>query len=148
MNSHGSPWVAVIAIVIAGYCIGSCAHNSPPVPETEYATKIVGGWQGTVGDSKESMSIDSDGTFICQLHQTGFIANTLSQGVTGTIRGTWKITGAVITLKITGAKNEDLGNKIASSTIVAFRENELVLKSDRGETSLFQRVRLPNRKPK
>jgi hypothetical protein len=70
----------------------------------------------------------------------GFIANTLSQSVIGTIRGTWKITDAIITLRITGAKNELLGNRIASSTIVAFKEDELVLKSDRGETSSFQRV--------
>jgi hypothetical protein len=100
----------------------------------------VGRWQGTVGDLKETMSIDGDGTFVCQLHPMGFIANTLSQGVTGTIRGTWKITGAMITLRITGAENERLRNRMVSSTIVAFKEDELVLKSDRGETSRFQRV--------
>jgi len=103
--------------------------------------KIVGRWQGTVGDLKEAMSLDGDGTFVCQLHPMGFIANTLSQGVTGTIRGTWKITGAIITLRITGAENESLRNKIASSTIVTFKEDELVLKSGGGETSPFQRVR-------
>jgi hypothetical protein len=70
----------------------------------------------------------------------GFIANTLSQGVTGTIRGTWKITGAIITLRITGAENESLRNRIASSTIVTFKEDQLVLKSGRGETSTFRRV--------
>jgi hypothetical protein len=71
----------------------------------------------------------------------GFIANTLSQSVTGTIRGTWKITGAIITLRITSAENEHLRNRIASSMIVALKEDKLVLKSDRGETSTFQRVR-------
>jgi hypothetical protein len=107
----------------------------------EYSTKIVGRWQGTVGDSKETMSIDGDGTFVCQLQPLGFIANTLSQSVAGTIRGTWKITGAIITMSITGAENEPLRNRSASSTIVAFKGDELVLKSDRGETSPFQRVR-------
>ena len=47
----------------------------------------------------------------------------------------------MITLRITSAENEHLKNKIASSTIVALREDELVLKSDRGETSAFQRAR-------
>jgi hypothetical protein len=87
------------------------------------------------------MSLDGDGTFVCELRTTGFIANTLSQGVTGTIRGTWKIAGAIITLNVSGAENETLRNRTTSSTIVAFKQDELVLKSDRGETSSFQRVR-------
>ena len=140
MKSNCTPWVRAIAVVVLGFCLASCVNNSTPVPEAEYSTKIVGRWQGTVGDLKETMSIDGDGTFVCQLHPTGFIANTLSQGVTGTIRGTWKIAGAMITLRITGSENEHLRNRIASSTIVAFKEDELVLKSDRGETSSFQRV--------
>jgi uncharacterized protein (TIGR03066 family) len=140
MKSNCTPWVRAIAVVVLGFCLASCANNSSTVPEAEYSTKIVGRWQGTVGDLKETMSIEGDGTFVCQLHPMGFIANTLSQGVTGTIRGTWKITGAIITLRITGSENEHLRNKIASSTIVAFKEDELVLKSDRGETSPFQRV--------
>ena len=106
MKSNCTPWVRAIAAVVLGFCLASCANNSPPVPEAEYSTKIVGRWQGTVGDLKETMSIDGDGTFVCQLYPMGFIANTLSQGVTGTIRGTWKITGAIITLRITGAENE------------------------------------------
>ena len=140
MKTHCTPWVRTFAVFVLGFCLASCTNNTPPVPEAEYSAKIVGHWQGTVGDLKETIKIDNDGTFVCQLHPMGFIANTLSQGVTGTIRGTWKITGAIITLRITGANKELLGNRIASSTIVAFKENELVLKSDRGETSSFQRV--------
>jgi uncharacterized protein (TIGR03066 family) len=134
-------WVRVIAVVALGFCLACCTNNSAPVPEAKYSTKIVGHWQGTVGDLKETMSIEGDGTFVCQLHPMGFIANTLSQRVTGTIRGTWKITGAIITLRITSAENEVLRNRTTSSTIVAFKEDELVLKSDRGETSTFQRAR-------
>jgi hypothetical protein len=148
MKSNSNLRLTVIAVVAAGCCLGSCTNNSPLVPEAEYSTKIVGRWQGTVGDLKEAMSIDSDGTFVCQLQQTGFIANTLSQGVAGTIRGTWKITGAIITLRITGSENEHLMNRVTSTTIVAFKEDELVLKSDRDETSPFQRVRALNKKPK
>ena len=98
-------------------------------------------WKGTVGHLKETMSIDGDGTFVCQFHSMGFLANTLSQSVTGTIHGTWNIAGSVITLTITGADNESLKNRITSSTIMLFKEDELVLRSDRGETSPFQRVR-------
>jgi hypothetical protein len=141
MKTNCTPWVRAIAVAVLGFCSASCANNSSPVPEAEYSTKIVGSWQGTVGDMKETMSIDGDGTFVCQLHPTGFIANTFHQSVTGTIRGTWKITGAIITLRITDAENEPLRNTIAASTIVAFKEYELVLKSDRGETSRFQRLR-------
>jgi hypothetical protein len=140
LKTNCMPWVRAIVIGVMGFCLVSCANNSTPVPAAEYSTKIVGHWQGTVGDLKETMSLDGDGTFVCQLHPQGFIANTLSQSVTGTIRGTWKITGAIITLRITGAKNERLGNRITSSTIVAFKKNELVLKADNGETSPFRRV--------
>jgi hypothetical protein len=141
MKPNCIPRVMPIVAVVLGFFLASCANHSTPVPEAEYSTKIVGRWQGTVGDSRETMSINGDGTFVCQLHPGGFIANTLSQGVTGTIRGTWNITGAIITLRITGAKNERLENRITSSTIVAFKKDELVLKADNGTTSLFRRVR-------
>jgi hypothetical protein len=141
INIDCTSWVKTVAVVVLGFYLASCANHSSTVPEAEYSTKIVGWWQGTVGDLKETMSIDADGTFVCQLRPLGFIANTLSQSVPGKISGTWKITGAIIDLRITGAKNERLGNRIASSRIVAFKEDKLVLKSDRGETSPFQRVR-------
>ncbi|MEO8429459.1 MAG: hypothetical protein ABI651_20390 [Verrucomicrobiota bacterium] len=86
------------------------------------------------------MQINSDGTFVCQIHQTGFLANTLSQTVPGQVSGTWNITGVIITLKIMGEKHEHLMDRIATSTIESFKTGELILKSDRGETSLFRRV--------
>ena len=141
MQSNCTPWARAIAAVVFGCCLASCANKSPPISEAEYSTKIIGRWQGTVGDLKETMAIDGDGTFVCQLHPLGFIANTLSQGVTGTIRGTWKITGAIITLRISGAENETLRNRITSSTIVTFKDAYMVLKYDRGEISTFRRVR-------
>jgi len=132
VQSNRPPWARVIAAVVLGFCLASCSNNSPPVSEADYSTKIVGRWQGRVGDSKETMSIDGDGTFVCQLHPMGFLANTLSEGVPGMVRGTWKITGAIIALSITGEKNEPLRNKITSSTIVSFKEGEIVLRSDHG----------------
>jgi hypothetical protein len=140
MKDKWTPWAKAIAVAVLGFCLASCSDNSSIVPEAEYSTNIVGCWQGTVGELKETMTINGDGTFVCQLYPTGFIANTLSQGVRGTIRGTWNITGALITLKITGEKNELLENGTASSTIVSFKKDELVLKSDRGGTSPFKRV--------
>jgi hypothetical protein len=86
------------------------------------------------------MTIDRNGTFVCQIHPLGFLANTLSQSVPGKVSGTWNITGAIITLKIIGEKHEHLGDRITSSTIESFKSDELTLKSDRGETSSFQRV--------
>jgi hypothetical protein len=139
-TNHGA-WTTAIAVAATGCWLASCVNNSLPVPEAQYSAKIVGRWQGTVGDLKETMSIDSNGTFFCQLHPTGFIGRTFSPSVTGTVHGTWKITGANITLRITGAENERLENKITSSAIVTFKEDELVLKSDRGLISSFRRVR-------
>ena len=141
-KTNDATWARAIAVVVLGLGLASCSNNSSTVPQAEYSTEIVGHWQGTVGDMKESISIDGDGTFVCQLRPMGFIANTLSQGVTGAIRGTWKITGPRITLRITGAENERVRNRIVSSTIVAFKKDELVLKSERGETSPFERMRV------
>jgi hypothetical protein len=141
IKTNCAHWVGIIAVFVLALCLASCANNATPVPPSEYSTKIIGRWQGTVGDLKETMSIEGDGSFVCQIHPLGFIANTLSQSVPGKISGTWNITSAIITLRITGAKNERLGNRITSSTIMAFKADELVLKSDRGETSTFQRVR-------
>ena len=140
MKTKNAIYIRTLAAIFIGFGLASCANNSATVPVTEYSTKIVGRWQGTVGKLKENMSINADGTFICHLNPMGFLANTLSQGVPGTISGTWNITGSRITLKIISSENEDLMNKVASSTIERFRENTLTLKSDLGETSSFQRL--------
>ena len=130
----------IIAVMVVFY-LTACTNNSPVIfPEAEYSTNIIGNWQGTVGDMKETMTINRDCTFVCQVHPSGFIANTLSQGETGTINGTWKISNAIITLKITGEKNERLSNNAAVSTILSLKDEELVLKSNHGETSTFTRV--------
>ena len=141
MKSNCTPLVRLIAVAVLGFCLASCANKSPTVPEAEYSTRIVGHWQGTVGNVKETMSIDGDGTFVCQINPLGFLANTLSQSLPGKVSGTWNITGAIITLKITGEKHEHLGDWITASTIESFKADELVLKSDRGGTSPFRRVR-------
>lgn len=123
--------------IISG--LASCAPASP-IAEADYRLKLVGDWLGTVGDTKETMSFKADGNFVAQVRPAGFISNTLSQGTTGTIRGTWTITGKVITMKITSADNENIQNKETSSTIVTFSQNELVVRSASGETSTFMRA--------
>jgi hypothetical protein len=117
----------------------SCTPDSP-IPETDYNVKLVGDWLGTVGDTKETMSFKADGNFVAQVRPAGFISNTLSQGTTGTIRGTWAITGKVISMKITSAESENIQNKETSSTIVTFSQNELVVRSVSGETTTFMRA--------
>jgi hypothetical protein len=140
MNVKFAPRLSALAAVGLALCLASCTNNEEPVSPAQYSTKIVGNWQGTVGNSKETMQINSDGTFVCQLHQTGFLANTLSQTVPGKVGGTWNISGVVIILKITGEKHEHLLDRTATSTIESFKADELILKSDRGETSTFRRM--------
>jgi hypothetical protein len=126
--------------ILVLFGLTACRPESPPFAEAEYPAKIIGEWLGTIGDVKETMSFKGDGNFVAQVRPSGFISNTLSQGVTGTIRGTWTITGKVITMKITEAENERLQNKTTSSTIVTLRQNELVVTSMNGETSTFMRA--------
>lgn len=127
---------ALLALVIG---LAGCTRESPAVPEAEYATRIVGGWRGAVGDLDERMVLNSDGIFVCHLRKTGFIATMLYPTAPGTLTGTWSIAGSIMTLVVSGAKNERLSNVVASSAIVAFHENEIVLRS-RGTTSSFRRT--------
>ena len=134
------PYLPVLSLLLAlAFCISACTP-AKPVEEAEYSAKIVGNWLGTVGDMKESITFSADGGFIAHVRPAGFISNTLSQGVTGTINGTWAINAKTITLKIISAEDERVINSVTSSTIMAFNPNELSMKSDRGETSTFERT--------
>ena len=134
------PYLPVLSLLLAlAFCISACTP-AKPVEEAEYSAKIVGNWLGKVGDMKESITFSADGGFIAHVRPAGFISNTLSQGVTGTINGTWAINAKTITLKIISAEDERVINSVTSSTIMAFNPNELSMKSDRGETSTFERT--------
>jgi hypothetical protein len=131
-----------VGLLLALAFVSSCTP-AKPVAEADYGVKIVGNWLGTVGNMKESITFNDDGNFIAQLRPQGFISNTLCQGVTGTIRGTWAINGKTITLKITSAQDERVKNSVTSSTILVFTQDELSMKNDRGETSTFTRAISP-----
>jgi hypothetical protein len=135
-NFHSLRLGLLLALALGA---SSCTP-AKPVAEADYGVKIVGNWLGTVGNMKESITFSADGSFVAQLHPQGFISNTLSQGVTGTIRGTWAINDKTITLKITSAEDERVKNSVTSSTILAFNQDELPMKNDRGETSTFTRA--------
>ncbi len=118
----------------------SCSPDGAPVAEAQYAAKIVGNWQGTVGDTTETISFAADGGFVSDVRPRGFISNTLGQGVTGIIRGTWAVKGKAITLNIRSAEDVRLLNRTTTSTIETFKPNELVVKSASGDTSTFVRA--------
>ena len=120
--------------------LSSCAREGAPIQEAQYAATIVGDWIGTVGDTKETISFGADGKFVSKVRPGGFINNTLSQGVTGTIHGTWSINSKVITLNISNAENVTLLNRATTGTIESFTRNELVITSSSGETSTFVRT--------
>jgi hypothetical protein len=127
---------SLISLVLAS-CLSSCAPAGPPIPEGQYAAKILGDWEGTVGETKETISFSADGKFKSKVRPGGFINSTLGQGTTGTIGGKWTIEGKVVTLKIDSAENVALLNKTTTSTIESFKQYELVIRSSTGETSSF-----------
>lgn len=137
--SETGGYLLMLGLLLAVAAV-SCSSDSAPVPESQYAQKIAGNWQGTVGDMKETITFNADGKFVSQVRPRGFISNTLMQGATGTIQGTWTLKDKAITLNITGAANERLLNKVTSSTIVSFTQSRLVVKSAGGETSTFLRA--------
>jgi hypothetical protein len=136
--SNNYSWL-LVAVAASALGMISCQAPSQPIAQVDYATNIVGNWQGAVGDEKELMTLNPNGTFVCRLRQLGFIANTLSESRPGTIRGTWILRGRNITLRVASETNEYPRNRISSSTIIAFKKDELTLKTARGETSTFTR---------
>ena len=133
------PHSALIGLLLA--CgLSACSRDVTAVGETEYAAKVVGEWRGIVGDTNETVSFAADGKFVSQVRPRGFISNTLGEGITGTIRGTWAINGKSMKLNISSAEDERVVNSTTSSTIETFRPNELVVKSDTGDTSTFVRL--------
>jgi hypothetical protein len=131
---------AAVPAVLLGSFLTSCSPSGTAVSPADYATRIVGGWQGTVGDISETITFNADGKFVSEVRPRGFISNTLGQGVTGTVRGTWQIDGNAITLNVTSAQDARLGDTGTKSTIEKFDPNELIVKSNRGETSTFRRL--------
>jgi hypothetical protein len=129
----------LLSLLFAG-AISSCSPNGAPVAEAEYSAKIVGNWQGTVGDERETISFGADGGFTSQVRRRGFISDTLGQGVTGMIRGTWAIIGKSITLNISSAEDVRVVNSATTSTIETFKPNEIVVKSATGGTATFVRA--------
>ena len=118
----------------------ACSPSGTPVPVADYASRIVGGWQGTVGDVSETITFDADGKFVSEVRPRGFISNTLGQGVTGTVRGTWQISGNAITLDVASAQDARLSDTATRSTIEKFEPNEIIVKSVKGEVSTFRRL--------
>ena len=100
----------------------------------------MGDWLGRVGDEKETISFGADGRFVCQVRRSGFISNTLGQGVTGTISGSWTIDKSTISLLISSADDVRLVNRATTSTIEEFKPSELVLKSNNGDRATFVRL--------
>ena len=131
--------ISLLALVFV-FGLSSCAREGAPIQEAQYAETIVGDWIGTVGDTKETISFGADGKFVSKVRPGGFINNTLSQGVTGTIHGTWSIKSKIITLNIGSAEDATLLDRATTSTIESFRQNELVIRSSQGATSSFVRI--------
>lgn len=129
--------LGLLFILLLG--VSSCSPVTPVV-ESKYSADILGQWAGMVDGMEESITFREDGRFEALLRPGGFIGNTISQGTTGSISGTWAINGETITLMITGAEDEHVLNSKTTSTILSFNSNEIVLKSDTGATSTFTRM--------
>jgi hypothetical protein len=131
---------AVVPGILLASLLMSCSSSGTPVPQADYATRIVGGWQGTVAGISETITFNADGKFVSEVRPRGFISNTLGQGVTGTVRGTWQIRGNAITLNVTSAQDARLADTATRSTIEKFVPDEIVVKSEKGDMSTFRRL--------
>jgi hypothetical protein len=120
--------------------INACERKGAELDQSQYQSALVGDWQGSVGGDNESITFHADGRFSSEVLPTGFISTTLDQGVTDTVSGTWMLQGKVINLGIEQASGAQPVDLATSSTIVSFNQNQLVIKSDSGQTSTFIRA--------
>jgi hypothetical protein len=132
--------LAPLLLTLLALGLSGCERDGASIAESQYAATLVGDWQGSAGETKETIRFRADGRFSARVRPMGFISNTLDQGTTGTIRGTWAVQGKIITLTVDSAENERLLNRTTTSRIMTFQQNELVVKSATGETSTFLRV--------
>src|SRR5436190_23774921 len=63
---------AIVLLLLLACGLSACSPEGTPVAEAQYSAKIVGDWQGTVGDSKETISFNADGGFVSQVRRQGF----------------------------------------------------------------------------
>jgi len=129
---------AVLSLLAVG--LAACERDGAVVLEPQYATELLGSWQGTVGGQAETIRFEADGSFTARSHQTGFISTTLDQGVAGSIEGRWELDGSVIKLVIERAKNVQPLSLATASNIVSFTKNKLVVNSARAGDATFLRV--------
>ncbi len=133
---------SILFIVLLAAIPVSCSNTSSPVSPEGYSAAIIGHWQGTIGNYyKENISFKKDNSFRMQMHSGGFIGNTISQGVYGTASGTWNIEGKKLMLNISKADNESLFNKSRKYDILSFSTDEMKLEDEKGDTSVFVRIR-------
>jgi hypothetical protein len=129
-----------LAGMLLACALAACSRDGPPVAEADYPKRIVGDWQGTIGDERETISFRADGGFTSQVRRRGFISDTLGQGVTGTIQGSWAISGRTVTLTVNSAEDVRVLNSITTSTIETFKPNEIAVKNSAGSTATFFRL--------
>ena len=132
----------LLRVVLLVLTVGlvACEQESAVVLEPQYATELLGSWEGTVGRQVETIRFDADGGFTARTDQTGFINTTLGQGVAGSIDGRWELDGSVIKLVIEGAENVQPLNLATASNIVSFHQNKLVMNSAGVGNAIFLRV--------
>jgi len=129
----------ILSLLAVG--LAACEQDGAVVLEPQYASELLGSWEGTVSGQQETIRFDADGSFTARTHQTGFINTTLGQGVAGSIDGRWEINGRVIKLVIEGAENVQPLNLSTTSNIVSFNQNKLVMNSVGAGNAIFLRVR-------
>ena len=54
--------LSCVALLLA-LGLAECSSDGAPLAERDYASKIVGQWQGTVGDVNEAITFGADGKF-------------------------------------------------------------------------------------
>ena len=131
-----------LRVILSLLAVGlvACEQDGSRVLEPQYATELLGSWEGTVSGQRETIRFDADGSFTARSHQTGFISTTLGQGITGSIDGRWELDGSVIKLVIEGAENVQPLNLATASNIVSFHQNKLVMSSAGAGNAIFLRV--------
>ena len=76
--------LSLLGLILALSLLSCAPDEDATIREAQYAAKIVGDWQGIVGDVRETILFSADRKFTSHVGPRGFISDTLGQGATGT----------------------------------------------------------------
>ena len=111
------------------------------VKESDYASKIIGTWEGKGKNFTETITFKPNGTFFAKTLKGSSLFDVIVPGHSGSFDGFWRIDGKDLSLRIAGEMNFNASKNDGQRRIVTFREFEFAIENEKGDKQYFYRFR-------